>query len=179
MTGTSSKGRLLNKRSSSFCGKKSDLYRRVSLGGNVSISQCVGTWDVWYLRECSMSLQLCFGMHQLKRWSRHPALTHETHTGTHFCLFIHMGREVRKEWLGRGRMRRWGDATLENGTKLETNIFWALPLPHTHTKPHTNKHAHTHTYTHTVVTGSWDAGLCNKVGFGLKCRPINWAVMVP
>lgn len=39
---------------------------------------------------------------------------------------------------------------------------------------------HTHTHTHkSVVTRSWDEGLCNKVGFWLKCMPINSAVMVP
>lgn len=27
-----------------------------------------------------MSLQLCLCVHQLERWSRHPALTRETHT---------------------------------------------------------------------------------------------------
>lgn len=81
-------------------------------------------------------------------------------------------------WRGGSRLPA---LTHDTHTHWGSDHFWLLSIQvgGGERERRSERNTNTHTYTYFVVTGSWDDGLCNKVGFGLKCRPINWAVMVP
>ncbi len=135
------------------------LYERVILAGvGLCGNACFSLSVYRYIRGVNGAWacdNVCMKTSSRGRFAL-PALSHETHTGTSLTF----------DWRERNRARgseRCSVKEMQTSWWSEYGWGWRASPANIYF----------------MVTGSWGGGLSSKVGFGLKCRLINWAVMVP